>query len=679
MKYFPVVPESKKPAVRWSDPSTWIDGPPEDGVWHAIPCGQNNGIFVVDLDVREDRNGVISLAEAFPEGLPDTRTVQTKHGFHLYYAYPPAGLRGRIAMLPGVDVKSEGGYVIGPGTPGYRLHADVPIAEAPEALLAMIRRENEAQAGESAIAISPDHPDFQWRGEKAMAFLESEPPCISGQGGDQQLLKVCLRLARTYEFPHEASLELLEPYNARCQPPWSREEMLRKLVYAAEKGTGPTGCAPQGFASAIVPVPIRTVTPDQWLPPRNPEHEYTFDSGVALHGGDHAQKLTAIDDRELGCAFIGPSAPPTWCGVFRWDDFRERIYAFNPPMRLDAEGARGLTDNDLTEIGFWLNCNSRGFTTIDKLHRTITAAAMQAKFHPIRDYLDALPKPSDVDARAWFADSAARLWGGNALESEMFKRQCIAAVRRVRQPGCKVDEMLILHGLQGLKKSQFLRKLFSAEFFLDQLPGDLGNKDAADALKGKWGVEVPEMTAAMSRKEENVRKGFLSRQDDTYRAPYGRTTETRQRQCVIFGSTNDDDIMTDPTGNRRYNIIHIEKEIDVDGFDRDQLWAYANVLEAAGDTHFFSREESAATDAHRQAYTATDPWADGVVAYVEKCRARGDTFLRSKEVLTKAIVIEEAKQTPADLTRVQRILRGYLKVGSTVVRDGEKTIRAYPL
>ena len=78
--------------------------------------------------------------------------------------------------------------------------------------------------------------------------------------------------------------------------------------------------------------------------------------------------------------------------------------------------------------------------------------------HPVREYLDGLTPMAIDAARAYFDGIAGRLWGApqedDAIESEMLKRQLVAAVRRVRAPGTKVDEMLIFHGKQGAGKSR---------------------------------------------------------------------------------------------------------------------------------------------------------------------------------------------------------------------------------
>jgi hypothetical protein len=690
LKYFAVSPETKKPAVRWSNRAKWLDGPPPEGTWHAIPCGKENGVWVLDLDVKPAtgrqaaKNGLVAISEAFPEGLPDTRTVRTAGGgLHLYFNWVD-GLRGRIGMLPGVDVKSAGGYVLGPGTPGYVLVADLPIADAPDALIAFINGASEgplSPSKESAISIDESHCEWEWRLEQAEKFLASAPICVSGEGGDGQLLAVALRLMRTYELPHDTAINLLAPYNARCKPPWLFAELSRKLIFAAEHGHGPTGTFDSTALTWGNTVPAGSTVPPVkgYRQVRNPDHVYTFESGVELQGGDVSRETTQIDERVLATAFVGPYAPEAWRGVFQYDEFADKIIAVNPPTRLDAELSKGMSDNDLTEMRFWLIVNTFQTAAKGAILEVVEAAAKKCRFHPVRDYLDGLPKPSIDEAQAYFANIASRLWGAIDyvdLESDMFKRQCVAAVRRIRVPGTKVDEMLIFHGDQGMGKSRLLAKMFGL-YFSDQIHGDWQNKDAADAIQGMWGIEVGEV-GEKTGGSSNVRKSFLSRTFDHYRKAYNRLTGTYQRQCVFFGSSNEDDLFNDATGNRRYNVVHVERDIDVDAFDRDALWAAANVLEAAGEIHFFSREQSGAMAELKAAHASSDPWSEQVLKYCAGRYAAGERFISSTQVLTMCIQMPVLDQDQKALNRVGSILRIGLGARKSH-RVGDKTLKGHRL
>jgi KaiC/GvpD/RAD55 family RecA-like ATPase len=99
----------------------------------GVPTGQASGLLVVDIDVRDDRSGMVWLNDN-SGALPPTRTHKTKSGgLHLVFRYPPgADIRnsaGRIA--PGVDVRGEGGYVIFPPSPGYRIADPAEPADMP--------------------------------------------------------------------------------------------------------------------------------------------------------------------------------------------------------------------------------------------------------------------------------------------------------------------------------------------------------------------------------------------------------------------------------------------------------------------------------------------------------------------------------------------------------------------
>ena len=111
----------------------------------GIATGQESGVIVVDLDGPV---GEQALAELLGE-LPVTPTAITGKGRHLFFACPDADVGNRVRLLPGVDIRGEGGYVVVPPSihhSGRRYRwdtepgrgADVPLAPLPEPLLSTI-------------------------------------------------------------------------------------------------------------------------------------------------------------------------------------------------------------------------------------------------------------------------------------------------------------------------------------------------------------------------------------------------------------------------------------------------------------------------------------------------------------------------------------------------------------
>ena len=77
--------------------------------------------------------------------------------------------------------------------------------------------------------------------ERATRYLSSVPPAIAGQHGDVHTFRVCCRLIRGFALTDDQALQVLTDWNARCQPPWSLEELLDKLRRAARYGREPVG------------------------------------------------------------------------------------------------------------------------------------------------------------------------------------------------------------------------------------------------------------------------------------------------------------------------------------------------------------------------------------------------------------------------------------------------------
>jgi predicted P-loop ATPase len=96
---------------------------------------------------------------------------------------------------------------------------------------------------------------------------------------------------------------------------------------------------------------------------------------------------------------------------------------------------------------------------------------------------------------------------------------------------------------------------------------------------------------------------------------YARTTDERQRQFIVIGTTNDRiGYLKDPTGGRRFWPVRVDRfDTDKLNADRDQLWAEAAAREATGAS---IRMDPALWDAagrQQESRRAVDPWEDLLV------------------------------------------------------------------
>jgi DNA primase RepB-like protein len=77
--------------------------------------------------------------------------------------------------------------------------------------------------------------------ERARRYLAALPPAISGQHGDVTTFRTCCRLVRGFLLSDADALGILDEWNARCEPPWSKRELLDKLQRARRYGREPLG------------------------------------------------------------------------------------------------------------------------------------------------------------------------------------------------------------------------------------------------------------------------------------------------------------------------------------------------------------------------------------------------------------------------------------------------------
>ena len=81
----------------------------------GLVTGQKSGLYVLDIDGADGRASLTALVEAHGQ-LPATPWVRTGRGAHMYYAAPASGAKvaSRTHIMPGLDIRGEGGYVVAP-------------------------------------------------------------------------------------------------------------------------------------------------------------------------------------------------------------------------------------------------------------------------------------------------------------------------------------------------------------------------------------------------------------------------------------------------------------------------------------------------------------------------------------------------------------------------------------
>lgn len=265
------------------------------------------------------------------------------------------------------------------------------------------------------------------------------------------------------------------------------------------------------------------------------------------------------------------------------------------------------------------------------------------RFDPVKTYIDSLgtqdgPVLSDEE---WDQIAMSTMGLTDSWSRKVIQRFLLSAVARVIDPGCKVDFCLILFGKQGLGKSSFFRAL-GGDYFSDSM-GDLTDKkDDLMILHRNWINEWSEADQIFvgANKSEKIKR-FVSAQDDSFRAPYGRTTQSFKRNSILCGTTNRDDWANDPTGNRRFPVLS-PVEIDTDWIteNRDRIWARAVVELRRGARWWFTKEEEQTITEQSQHFAPSNDDVELIYAYL--CQHRGE-WVSTRDALIQALNMDSEK------------------------------------
>ncbi len=262
----------------------------------------------------------------------------------------------------------------------------------------------------------------------------------------------------------------------------------------------------------------------------------------------------------------------------------------------DADDAQLISYIDLTY----------GTFSMRNYNIAVTKAADDRSYHPVREFLDALPEWDKVPRVDTLLIDYLGADDTPYVRAVTRKTLC-GAVCRVLSPGCKFDTMLVLNGPQGVGKSTLISRL-AGDWFSDSLNlSDTKDKTAAEKLQGYWIMEIGEL-AGLKKAEVETLRSFLSRQNDIYRASFGKRATPHLRQCVFFGTTNaEKGYLRDTTGNRRFWPVKTpggsrKHSWELSGEDIRQIWAEVLVYVKAGERLYLDgKMEDTAKSEQREA------------------------------------------------------------------------------
>lgn len=315
-----------------------------------------------------------------------------------------------------------------------------------------------------------------------------------------------------------------------------------------------------------------------------------------MYTTDKEGRKTYIQNVENICRILRKH--PEFAGRYRFDAFKNG-YEIKP---LGDVKWRELRDSDALFIQARISILFSVFNKVGKelVYDAILMVSNENECDAPSDYVKSLTWDKTPRLDEWLT----KTYGTpddvyhKAVAANWFK----GMVKRIIDPGCKFDYVLVLEGPQGAKKSMSLSVLGGDWHVETTMSTD--NKDFFMQFQGNIIVEFSE-GETLNRTEVKRMKAIITTQYDKFRPPYGRATVTYPRRCVFAMTTNQEEYLKDETGNRRWLPVLLRlPQADIEWLkeNRDQLFAeaYHRVFVDNEKIYEFPEKETAAEQLARR-------------------------------------------------------------------------------
>jgi hypothetical protein len=551
-----------------------------------------------------------------------------------------------------------------------RSPSQVGIAEAPEALIALLLKDPEPTTTPLLTTTAAPLPatvpllDFITRDSRTLIESGGTP----GQWNDDQL-RLALDLQGTEEWiraqGHRPDITAADAFEqhisaARTKSADFDARKARKRFDGAQQHN-PTPGTPLDKLLSRLSYHTRTQRP---ILPSSPTPLAAAPKPAERTAAPILDKPTKLEANEL-LALLRSQAGAD----------RIRYNRFSQQIEINGSVLEGAER-------FYLTLAEQGYKVSKELAiDCLIQVAHEHPYDPVALYLEhvaATVEPAYIDGLATAYLRPEDNGSGPTIYDHMLRCTLIGAVKRVFEPGCKHDTACVLMGDQGARKSSFWSALGGA-FFSDAL-GDISSKDDLMILHRSWIMEWAELDHVMGRKHAGQVKAFLSQATDLFRVPYGKATESFPRRGIIVGSTNrSTGFLVDDTGNRRFWVIPTTRTeanpIDTPTLmaERDAIWSAAVHAYRNREPNYLPPDLATIVSAENEAYQVESPWLPAVQDWLAKL-VIGEA-ITTERILSEAIAKPIERQTRADQMAVADMLRNLGYERRRTMANGQRSWR----
>lgn len=228
------------------------------------------------------------------------------------------------------------------------------------------------------------------------------------------------------------------------------------------------------------------------------------------------------------------------------------------------------------------------------------------QYNPVLTWVESV----DWDGTSRLEDFYATVVSDDPLKKMLMRKWLVQLIAAAASPeGIAGQGVLTFVGEQNIGKTTWFQRLAppALDLVLTGHTLHLQNKDSILTAVRYWIVELGEVDATFRKSDVSALKSFITQHTDAVRRPYAMTESTYPRRTAFGASVNDQQFLSDPTGNRRFWTIEATGFQLDHKIDMQQLWAEVLQLWQDGERWFLDRDQVAALNDHNDGYRVADP------------------------------------------------------------------------
>lgn len=284
-------------------------------------------------------------------------------------------------------------------------------------------------------------------------------------------------------------------------------------------------------------------------------------------------------------------------------DFRYNLLTDETEFRPAGQRAAAFTPVGKRELNtFCLEAHAEGIPCWDKDLKRYIYSTYTPAYHPFRLYMDELPGWDGHDRLAALARRVSPLphWI-RGFHTWMLG----LAAQWMGVPGLHANSVapVLVSREQGRQKSTFCRSLMPgvlARYYTDNLK--LTSQGQAERLLAEMGLLNMDEFDKYAESKMPLLKNLMQMSTLHIRKAYQQNFSQLPRIASFIGTSNRFDLLTDPTGSRRFLCVEVRHCIDCTGIEHDQIFAQLKAELAAGRRSWFSKPEEKEVQRHNEAF-----------------------------------------------------------------------------